>query len=368
MKQININAKHYSVVINYNDPKNIVLLTGAIVAPMSASLDAMNQALRNTNTTTDASGNIITTADIVFKSTSACASFIVGSPQSGNRFFAKYLQNASNTSSATNTNTTQTDTSASSVGASGVLTDAEKDNLAKEIKIFCKDFEFNPDPRCLNNMLYVKDINDYVLSFMQVIGYDESLIDLAKSKMKSAEWKNLIKGFKKINPSHPQFNDRLVVLYGSAGTGKTTYATNTYGIFDNTKIDDKGKPLCVNMVVASASEDPSELFTRFDPVSRKYVLTAIGEAMQNGTPVIIDEANFYNTECHKRLQGITDTKKAIIDNGILITIKDGFKMIMTMNLETNTDGKRPLPNPLASRAKEIVNYDNTEHAHFEWVW
>jgi midasin (ATPase involved in ribosome maturation) len=78
--------------------------------------------------------------------------------------------------------------------------------------------------------------------------------------------------------------------------------------------------------------------------------------MQEGKPIILDEANLLNSAVLARLQSVLDNTDKVTDRGQDIAIKDGFKVIMTMNLETNL-GKTPLPNPLVSRAIELIDFD-----------
>lgn len=360
-----ITLKKTNNVVIYNNDKDLTLKAGAILKPACPSLDKALIALRDANTTTDSNGNLITTTDLNFKSKSALASFIQGGATNGNRYFEKYLGNAQAqpnpqpTTNSSNSNTTnsnpQPQTQAQpKVAKANKLSDAEiKDKLAKNILCFCKDFEFKPDNRCLNTMFYVDDVNDYIKSFMELVNYPQDLIDNANAKMKSAEWNQYMETLKGLTPSRKPINNRLIIKYGSRGTGKTQDAHRQY---PNAKT-----------IIASASADPDDLFTTFNPTTKGYDLTELAKAMENGEPIIIDEANLYNAVVLQRLQGITDEIEQINDRGIDIHIKDGFKIIITMNLETNL-GKTPLPDPLVSRAEKIENYDSRANVDLSWVW
>ena len=347
METIIIKTKKYNAVIEYESDKNITLKDGAKLGVESPSLDKVLKATRKTFSKTTDSGDIITVADITFHSKSACASFIVGSPQSGNRFFEKYLSTTTKGSETTSSETKEETTE------KPLDEKQQKQQLAESIITFCKDFGFDSSlkgGRALNTMQYVDNVNDYILGYMELTNYPQDLVDKAQKAMQYAEWKSLMKTLKSL-PKRHVINQRLSIKYGAAGTGKTTDA-----IAEN--------PTAVK-IVASASADPDDLFTRFEPSKKDYVLTELGKAMVEGKPIIIDECNLYNQVVLTRLQGCLDNTKVLVDRGIEITIADGFKVIMTMNLETNL-GKTPLPQPLVDRAYRIENYSNRQD--LSWVW
>jgi len=331
----------------------LVLKQGAKLNPVGASFTQSDLiTLRNTKTTTDASGNIFTTEDLTFKSKSALATFIQGGQTNGQAYCERTfgipkvgstIQNSSKEEGATNVEnpTKETPTESSTPNSQ---------ELADKIITFCKDFEFKPDPRLLNSLLFEQNPSQFIVDTMRLTNYPQELIDLAESKFKCREWKDLMKTLKSVKPTHGRFNQRLEIYYGAAGTGKTTLAKAKY-------------PNAVKLV-ASASADPDDLFTAFNPETKKYELTALGSAAVQGQPIIIDEANLYNQVCLERLQGITDADTSIKDRTFDINIKEGFKVIITMNLETNM-GKFPLPSPLVSRASEIKYFDNVR---LDWVW
>ena len=344
--QFTLKTKKINATCDYVSESNVKLLSGAIIQPASASLEASLAALRSTNTTTNATGQIITTADLIFKSLSRLASFIYGCSKNGKAVFAPYISG-----SASTTTSGSSESTSASEEKPAATTKVNTDALAKSIITFCKDFEYVPDPRLLNSLLFESNPSDFIVNSMELVGYDEDLLKRAKNKFLSAEWKDLMKTLKGLAPSHDRFNRRLEIKFGSAGTGKTTAAMAEYPK--------------AHKLVASASADPDDLFTFFDPATKKYELTDIAKAMINGEAIIIDEANLYNGVVLQRLQGITDSTDSVYDRGIELKIADGFKIIMTLNLETNY-GKTPLPNPLVSRASKIENYNNLQN--LGWVW
>lgn len=297
-----------------------------------------------------------TTIDIPFKSLSACASFIVGGSKSGTEYF-KHCDGLKGVSSTTTpTSDTPTSESTSDQKDESPIDEPEQrkkeiNTLIKQFIYFCKDFAYNPDIRLLNSLYHQKDSREFFLNTLKLIGHDEDMIEVAKSKTESAEFKNFIKVIKSLSPTRDKMNKRLEIKFGKAGTGKTTSAI-------------KENPDALRMI-ASATDDPSDLFTTFNPTTKEWEKTPLSISMEEGKPVIIDEANFYHQECLKRLQGITDETKVLNDRGIEIKINDGFKIVITMNLETNF-GKKPLPSPLVDRASKIECYDELQD--LSWVW
>lgn len=315
-----------------------------------------------------------TTEDHNFSSLSALASFVRGAQTNGKAYLAGELSaiTPTSTSSAMPTNAASAEKAspapapkaapkakekakaedpkkaedkAEAVSALTKEQMAHADKVAKQIMTFCKDFEFKPDPRLINSLRYcstAQEAGEMVANSMELIGMPEEVLNMAMPKFSSREWAGIFSDLKTCPTSHGKINNRLEIYYGPAGTGKTTLAEKTY----------KG----CKKIVASATQDPSELFTR-NVVNEHggvdLVLTELGEAMTNGEPIIVDEANLYNIAVLTRLQGVTDNGTRFFDNGREIVIKDGFKVIITMNLETNY-GKTPLPTPLVSRAGLIL--------------
>ena len=352
MQEIKINGN----TIVYNSDNEIILKSGATlkVAQKSLARNAKLTALRASATTTDASGNLVTTCDLTFKNKSSIATFIEGNSRSGTEYFKKYLSATTTTiiSSNEEENKTSEEVIEDREEEKSVIVDKiARDKLAKDIIAYAIDFALDVTPRLLNSLYYVKKPNDFILDYMRLCGYDETVIEDAKKKMSMEEWKNLIKTLKSLKPTHDRVNKRLIIKFGKAGTGKTTSA-----IAEN--------PNAVR-IVASASQDPDDLFTFFNPSTKKYELTELGNAMAEGKVIIIDEWNLYPQVVHTRLQGVLDNTEEITERGITIKIHKDFKVVATMNLETNF-GKMPLPQPLVDRAEKIENYDHLQD--LSWVW
>ena len=380
MEKVFINGNEITI----NGENEIILSKGATLkAPNNIFISKMKKLKDLRDSKTIVIDNLIkTTEDLTFKSKSALACFVEGGSRSGNEYFAKANKATTPTTSASAetkieegkeetpspvAKATKTETKKSSAKnenavvskettATPLLTSKEKQKLAEKVINFCQDFSFKPDPRLLNTIAF-ENPDDFIVNSMELAGYDSALIDVALNKFKSAEWDLIKQDLAKAKEGARRINKRLVIFYGDAGTGKTTKAIEeikTLGL----------EPV---KIIASATADPDDLFTTLQPAKDgkvEVVLTQLGQAMTEGRPIIIDEANLYNAEVLARLQGVTDNTDSIYDRKIKLDIKDGFKVIITMNLETNL-GKNPLPNPLISRANRIEKFDK---ANYAWIW
>lgn len=342
---------------------SFTLVKGSKLLDIKNSLTQNYRDLRSKN-----ASSLVVDYDVNFKSLSGLATYVCGSSKSGNVVFPelanpnapkitrvrnkKPVGETENVVADENVNVNETE------NAVNVETQTRVD-CKNAILGFCKDFEMTPDNRMLDNMLYVDNVRDYVVAFCSLVGMNDELVEQAKNTFSSRESENVCNTLKTLKPKHDRINKRLTIYYGIAGSGKTTKAIAEFGRYN------ENNELC-NKIVASASADPDDMFTWFNPKTSQYELTSLGLAMVNGTPIIIDEANFYNTACLARLQGVLDNTTSIVDRGQLIEIKDGFEVIITMNLETNL-GKNPLPLPLVSRAKTLMCFDGLDNA-LDYIW
>jgi len=217
---------------------------------------------------------------------------------------------------------------------------------------FFSEFNFEPQVRFINSiarMTNVDDLKSYVIGYFELTN-NSFARDIAE-KTKSVEFKQLAQ--KTINLTEKKINQRLEVYYGPAGSGKTTTA-----IANNPT---------AKVVLCHASLTPDELFRGFDfeeevdadgHVTGSHPIfkgCALREAMENGLVVILDEINLLNEDCRRALQAVTDAKGSVTINNDVIQIKDGFKVIGTMNL-TVGDMTFPLPDPLVDRCEVIKRY------------
>lgn len=207
---------------------------------------------------------------------------------------------------------------------------------------FFSEFNFTPSFRFLNSFAYAANKSNYVENYFALMGspYAEDV----KEKIKSVEWNNIEKIFADIRPSHI-INRRFSVYYGAQGTGKTTKALEET---DN---------LCI---VCNASMLPSDLledFT-FDDGKATFHPSVLVKCMEEGRAITLDEINLLPFDSLRFLQGVFDNKTEFQYKGNTIHIKDGFKVIGTMNLTVNGVAFG-LPEPLVDRCFSITEFELT---------
>lgn len=211
---------------------------------------------------------------------------------------------------------------------------------------FFKDFEFDPSYRFVNTLQYhsssVKEAQKYVYNYFNLA--DNQYKNDVKEKMKSYEFEELISNMKQIKSSK-KVNSRLKIYYGPQGAGKTTK-----GIEETNN----------NVIVCNSAMLPSDLLEDFDFDDGKagFYKSALCKAMEEGKLIMLDEINLLPFESIRFLQGITDNKANIIYKGKTINIKEGFKIIGTMNLYLNGTCYG-LPEPLLDRASDLEEFKLT---------
>lgn len=226
--------------------------------------------------------------------------------------------------------------------------DVKRHNRVEAVKAFMQffsEFKFNPAARFVNTFARqasVTDARNYLVSYVKLIN-NSDWADITE-KSKSAEF-DAIANSLIAYPPEKKINNRLDIYFGDAGTGKTTKAIAEYPEAD--------------VVPCHSSMLPDELMRVFDfndengnPVFKPSSLRL---AMESGKPVIFDEINLLSFECLRLLQTLTDGKAVIHYNNEAITIKDGFKVIGTMNLTVN-DQVYNLPEPLVDRAETLKEF------------
>lgn len=222
----------------------------------------------------------------------------------------------------------------------------QKNKVSSMLINFFKDFEFEPSFRFVNTLYWksntVDEATNYIFNYFNLS--DNQYKDDVAEKMKSHEFADIISEMKKISSSK-HVNDRLKLYYGAQGTGKTTDAI---------------KEANNNVVVCNSSMLPSDLLEDFgfDNGKAGFNKSALWLAMEQGKAIVLDEINLLPFESIRFLQGITDGKTQIIYKGQTINIKEGFKIIGTMNLRLG-GACYALPEPLIDRAYDLKEYKLT---------
>lgn len=212
---------------------------------------------------------------------------------------------------------------------------------------FFTEFEFEPNFRFINTFTRCANISkkmakDYALNYFKLS--DNSYTNALTEKMKSAEFDSLLSSFEMFK-TEKKINNRFKLYYGSQGTGKTTKAM---------KETDGACMVCHSAMLPS---DLMEDF-KFEDGKATFIPSALQNAMTEGTQIVLDEINLLPFESLRFLQSILDGKASFEYKGKTINIKDGFKIIGTMNLQVN-GSIYSLPEPLIDRAEELKEYKLT---------
>ena len=221
-----------------------------------------------------------------------------------------------------------------------------EEKLRNSIEAFMKfftEFGFEPNFRFLNTLSRCtsrKEALDYIVNYFELI--NSPYVNEVESKVKSQEFRNAYSDFSE-KKTDKIVNNRFKIYYGSQGTGKTTAAL---------KETDNNCVVCHNAMLPS---DLMEDFKFSDNGNAKFVPSALYRAMTEGKKIVLDEINLLPFESLRFLQGVLDGKKNFIYKDTIITIKDGFEVIGTMNLTVNgmTYG---LPEPLVDRCAQLKKF------------
>lgn len=232
--------------------------------------------------------------------------------------------------------------------AQKISKELQKDRITKlsqKLIDFFSEFDFEPNFRFVNSISQFNSTNEiqsYISNYFALT--DNPYKNSIDEKMKSYEFAQLSESLEKLNPSN-KINSRFKLYYGSQGTGKTTKAL------------EESSNVCM---VCHSAMLPSDLMEDFKFEDGKAIFTpsALQNAMTNGTIITLDEINLLPFESLRFLQSILDGKKEFIYKGQTIEIKDGFKVIGTMNLKVN-GSTFSLPEPLVDRAEDLKEFKLT---------
>lgn len=233
----------------------------------------------------------------------------------------------------------------------------EEDDVAKELKKqktvvtiqklidFFKEFSFTPNFRFINTFAkkcYMhEEPENYIKNYFALTdnAYAQSIVE----KMKSDEFREIVSDMTQKVASN--INNRFKLYYGAQGTGKTTQAMLEA---DN------------NVMVCHSAMLPSDLMEdfKFDDGKAAFTPSALCKAMTEGKTIVLDEINLLPFESLRFLQSILDNKAQFEYKGQTINIKDGFKIIGTMNLQVN-GMTYALPEPLVDRAEDLRCFELT---------
>lgn len=215
--------------------------------------------------------------------------------------------------------------------------------IIQQFKNFFTEFGVDVGARFLNTFCHCAKSKKraYVINYFMT--QDHPNADVIKDKTKSREFKDLCDQLT-VDDKVPFINKRLKILYGPAGTGKTTKACQ-----EATKV-----------IVCASDMMPKNVMTtfKFTDGHPEFVPSELWLAIENGETILMDEFNMLPFETLRFLQGILDGKEEFNYEGHTLKIHPDFKIIATMNLDVQ--GQRfGLPEPLVDRAYEITEMTMT---------
>ena len=226
---------------------------------------------------------------------------------------------------------------------------------------FFTEFSFTPSFRFTNTFSFmacqnVKAATEYVNNYFALM--DSSYAKDVTEKLKSAEFKKIVKDIAQYGAPASHINNRFKVYFGPAGTGKTTIA------------QEESENRCI---VCNSSMLPSDLmedfvFTDGNP---DFNPSLLWDCMEQGKTIVLDEINLLPFDSLRFLQGIVDGKTEFYYKNRAVHIHEGFQIIGTMNLSLG-GMVYGLPEPLVDRcssakeftlsakqlAKAIAGWDN----------
>lgn len=212
------------------------------------------------------------------------------------------------------------------------------DTIFSDFLNFFNDFNFTPSFRFLNTLVNLKN-EAYIGNYFALM--NSPYADDVRAKVTSVEFQELEKKLFNMVPTK-KINNRFSIYFGTQGTGKTTRAL------------EETNNCCV---ICNSSMSPAEIMEDFvfDEGKPTFQWSEFARAMMEGRPITLDEINLLPFETLRFLQGLLDNKPSFMYKGREVRIKDGFRIIGTMNLVVNgcTFG---LPEPLVDRCSEIREF------------
>ena len=215
----------------------------------------------------------------------------------------------------------------------------------RKLMDFFTEFSFTPSFRFTNTFAFMacksqKAAIEYVRNYFALM--DSSYIKEVEQKIKSTEFRQIIKDIAQYGEPSTHINTRFKIYYGSAGTGKTTLA--------QTESDNR-------CIVCNSSMLPSDLMEDFifKDGNPDFNPSLLWECMEQGKTIVLDEINLLPFDSLRFLQGIVDGKTEFYYKNRPVHINDGFQIIGTMNLSLGgmTYG---LPEPLVDRCSETKEF------------
>lgn len=215
----------------------------------------------------------------------------------------------------------------------------------KHLMDFFTEFSFTPSFRFTNTFAYMackseEQATEYVTNYFALM--DSSYVKEVQQKVKSSEFKQIIKDIAQYGEPTSHINTRLKVYFGPAGTGKTTLA------------QEESENRCV---VCNSSMLPSDLMEDFifKDGNPDFNPSLLWDCMEQGKTIVLDEINLLPFDSLRFLQGIVDGKTEFYYKNRPVHIHEGFQIIGTMNLSLG-GMIYGLPEPLVDRCSEAKEF------------
>lgn len=217
----------------------------------------------------------------------------------------------------------------------------------EELQNTMLQFDTSVSPRMVSTMLHHSNPEAYLYGYLKLTGRE---CDDFMKKTQSQEWRRMMNKLKSANPK--RINKRLAIYFGPAGGGKTTAALREAGKKIGMHKDMTAKELMFD-------------FT-FKNGEAQFSKSVFAQAMENGEPIVCDELNLASNTLLQFMQSVLDNSKSIFMDGQELVIKEGFKVIGTMNdIVSGVD--RILSEPIVDRAMDIRYFELTPSKIYDYM-
>jgi midasin len=217
----------------------------------------------------------------------------------------------------------------------------------EELQNTMLQFDTAVTPRMVSTMLHHSNPEAYLYGYLKLTGRE---CDDFMKKTQSQEWRRMMNKLKSANPK--RINKRLAIYFGPPSGGKTTAALREAGKKIGMHKDMTAKELMFD-------------FT-FKDGEAQFSKSVFAQAMENGEAIVCDEMNLASNTLLQFMQSVLDNSKSIFMDGQELVIKEGFKVIGTMN-DVVSGVDRILPEPIIDRALDIRYFELTPSKIYDYM-
>lgn len=217
----------------------------------------------------------------------------------------------------------------------------------EELQNTMLQFDTAVTPRMVSTMLHHSNPEAYLYGYLKLMGRE---CDDFMKKTQSQEWRRMMNKLKSANPK--RINKRLAIYFGPPGGGKTTAALREAGKKIGMHKDMTAKELMFD-------------FT-FKDGEAQFSKSVFAQAMENGEAIVCDELNLASNTLLQFMQSVLDNSKSIFMDGQELVIKEGFKVIGTMN-DVVSGVDRILQEPIIDRALDIRYFELTPSKIYDYM-